>query len=182
MACVILGWGIFVFVPDLIPLFFGAEFRDTEWVVKLFALLVPLKGLVILGDRLMLAAGRQVRKLRFQTIATGLNIAFNGALIPLLAVEGAIIASVASIAVNALLLVRYLRRYSPEKLAKRLFAETSPLLTTGLLAAGIAAYLGTGEVWAAVAFMVSFAGAMVASGFNTMIWGNVTQLAERSHI
>ena len=182
VACVILGWGIFVFVPDLIPLFFGAEFRDTEWVVKLFALLVPLKGLVILGDRLMLAAGRQVRKLRFQTIATGLNIAFNGALIPLLAVEGAIIASVASIAVNALLLVRYLRRYSPEQLAKRLFAETSPLLATGLSAAGIAAYLGTGEVWAAVAFVVSFAGAMVASGFNTMIWGNVTQLAERSHI
>lgn len=78
VACVILGWGIFVFVPDLIPLFFGSEFRDTEWIVKLFALLVPVKGVVILGDRLMLPAGRQVQKLRFQTIATELNVVFNG--------------------------------------------------------------------------------------------------------
>lgn len=180
VACVVLGWGIFVFVPDLIPVFFGTEFRDTQWVVKLFALLVPVKGLVILSDRLMLATGRQVQKLRFQTIATGLNIAFNGVLIPLLAVEGAIIASVASIAVNAFLLVRYLRHYSAERLTRQLVVETSPLFVAGPLAAGVAAYLGTGEAWAAVAFLVSFAGAAAVSGFGTMIWKNIIQLEGRS--
>lgn len=182
MACVILGWGIFVFVPDLIPLFFGSRFQDTEWVVKLFALLVPLKGLVILGDRLMLADGRQVEKLRFQTVATGLNVVFNGVLIPLLAVEGAILASVVSIAVNAFLLVRYLRHYSSERLMRRLVAESSPVLGGGLTAAGVAVFLGTGEVWAAVAFIVALAGTAVVSGFHAMIWKNVSRLRERSHI
>lgn len=175
-ACVILGWGIFVFVPDLIPVFFGSEFRDTEWVVKLFALLVPVKGLVILGDRLMLAAGRQHRKLRFQTITTALNVVFNGVLIPLLAVEGAIIASVVSIGINAFLLVQYLQRYSGGQLGRRFVAELSPLLAVGILTAGTAAFLGAGEMWAAAAFIVSFAGTAVISGFSIMIWGNMTRL------
>jgi len=180
VACVVLGWVIFVFVPDLIPLFFGAEFRETEWVIKLFALLVPVKGLVILGDRLMLAAGQEVRKLRFQTIATGLNVAFNGVLIPILAVEGAIIASVVSIAVNAFLLVRYLRRYSSQPLMQRMVGETSPLLISGLLGAAIAVLVGTREVWAAVAFIVSFIGATAFTGFASVMWANITQLAKRS--
>lgn len=180
VACVILGWGIFVFVPDLIPLFFGLDFTDTKLVVKLFALLVPLKGLVILGDRLMLAAGRQVQKLRFQTISTGLNVVFNGILIPVLVVEGAIIASVVSIAVNAFLLVRYLQNHSSQPLMRRMVVETSPLFVAGLLAAAIGGYLGTGEVWAAVAFIVSFVGAMVFTGFNSMIWMSVARLAKRS--
>lgn len=175
-ACVVLGWGIFVFVPDLIPVFFGSEFRDTEWVVKLFALLVPVKGLVILGDRLMLAAGRQHQKLRFQTMATGLNIVFNGVLIPLLAVGGAIIASVVSIGINSFLLVQYLQHYSGERLGRRLVVEVFPLLAVGILAAGITAFLGAGEMWAAAAFMVSFTGAAVISGFSIMIWGNMTRL------
>lgn len=180
VACVILGWVIFVLVPDLVPLFFGTEFRETEWVVKLFALLVPVKGFVILGDRLMLAAGQEVRKLRFQTIATGLNIVFNAGLIPLLAVEGAIIASVVSIAVNAVLLVRYLRRYSSQWLDRRLIAEVSPLLGAGLLAAAMGVYLGEGEVWAAAAFIVSFVGATVFSGFTSRMWANMRSLAARS--
>ena len=180
VACVVLGWGIFVFVPDLIPLFFGAEFQDTEWVVKLFALLVPVKGLVILGDRLMLAAGQQHQKLRFQTIATGLNVAFNGGLIPLLGVEGAIIASVVSIAVNAFLLVRYLRRYSSQSLMRRMGREISPLLVTAVLAAAIALLLGMREMWAAVAFIISFTGAMVFTGFASLMWTNITRLAKRS--
>lgn len=182
VACVILGWGIFVFVPELIPLFFGSQFQDTEWVVKLFALLVPLKGLVILGDRLMLADGRQVEKLRFQTVATGINVVFNGVLIPLLAVEGAIVASVVSTAVNAFLLTQYLRRYSSERLLRRLVAEVAPILASGFLAAVIAVYLGVGEAWAAVAFVVSFGGAVAATGFSTMVRENVTQLAERSNL
>lgn len=180
VGCVILGWGIFVFVPDLVPFFFGTEFRETEWIIKLFALLVPVKGLVILGDRLMLAAGQEVRKLRFQTIATSLNILFNGVLIPILAVEGAIIASVVSIGVNAFLLVRYLRHYSSQPLMQRMVVETSPLFIVGFLAAAIGAYLAPGEVWAAVAFIVSFVGATVFSGFTALMWTNVTQLLERN--
>jgi O-antigen/teichoic acid export membrane protein len=123
----------------------------------------------------MLAAGRQVRKLRFQTVATGLNIAFNGALIPLLAVEGAIVASVASIAVNALLLVRYLRRYSSERLLRRLVAENSFLLAAGLIPAAIMMCVG-GEVWAAVAFLASFAGAVVFAGYASMVWKGINKL------
>ena len=179
VACVILGWGIFVFVPDLIPLFFGAEFRDTEWVVKLLALLVPVKGLVILGDRLMLAAGQEVRKLHFQTIATGLNVVFNGVLIPVLVVEGAIIASVVSITVNASLLVRYLRRYSSQSLMWRMMKEISPLLTAGLLAAAIGVSLGIGDTWAAFAFIASFLGTAVFTGFSTAMWAGVRRLAKR---
>jgi O-antigen/teichoic acid export membrane protein len=124
----------------------------------------------------MLAAGRQVQKLRFQTIATGLNVIFNGVLIPLLAVEGAILASVVSIAVNAFLLVRYLRRYSPERLMQRLATDVVPLFAVGLLAAGVGAYMEVGEVWAAVAFIISFIGAAVISGFLSMIWAGVTRL------
>ena len=179
VACVVLGWGIVVFVPDLSPLFFGSEFRDTEWVVKLFALVVPVKGLVILGDRLMLAAGQEVQKLHFQTIATGLNVVFNGVLIPILAVEGAIIASVVSITVNAFLLVRHLRRYSSQPLMWRMMKETSPLLIAGLLAAGIGVSLGTGDIWAAFAFIISFLGAAVFTGFSTMMWTGVRWLAKR---
>lgn len=179
VTCVVLGWGIFVFVPDLVPLFFGSEFRETEWVVKLFALLVPAKGLVILGDRLMLAAGHEVQKLRFQTISTGLNILFNGGLIPVLAVEGAIIASVVSIGGNAFLLVQYLRHYSSQPLMRRIVVETAPLLIVGLLAAAVGAYLAPGDTWAVVAFIVSFAGATVVTGFASLMWSNVTQMAER---
>lgn len=178
-ACVILGWGIFVIVPDLIPLFFGSQFQETELVVKLFALWVPVKGVRNLGARLMLAAGEQVKKLRFQTIATGLNIAFNGVLIPILVVEGAILASVVSTGINMFLLIRYLRKYSSERLVLQLITETSPLLIAGFLAAGVFVYLGTREIWAAVAFIASFGGAAVISGFLSMIWSDVVWLVER---
>jgi O-antigen/teichoic acid export membrane protein len=180
VACVVLGWAIFVFVPDLIPLFFGTEFRETEWIIKLFTLLVPVKGLVILGDRLMLAAGQEVQKLRFQTIATGLNVVFNGALIPLLAVEGAIVASVVSIGVNAFLLVQHLGRYVSQPLMQRMVEETAPLFFMGLVAAAIGVYVAPGDVWAAVAFIVSFVGASTFTGFTSLMWTNVAQLAERS--
>lgn len=180
VACILLGWCIFVIVPDLIPIFFGARFQNTEAVVKLFALWVPLNGVQVLGERLMLAAGKQVQRLRFQTIATGLNIAFNGALIPVLAAKGAIAASIISAGINAFLVARYLRRYSSEPLMQRLIVDVSPLLGAGLLAAGIAAYLGTAEVWAAVAFLISFVGAMVLTGFVSVMWTNITRLAGRS--
>ena len=176
VACIILGWGIFVVVPDLIPLFFGSQFQETELVVKLFALWVPLKGVKILGDRLMLSAGEQVQKLHFQTIATGLNIAFNGVLIPILVVEGAILASVVSTGINMLLVIRYLKKYSSERLVLQLITETSPLLIAGLLAAGVFAYVGTGEIWAAIAFIMSFGGAAVISGFLPMIWSDMVRL------
>jgi O-antigen/teichoic acid export membrane protein len=176
VACVILGWGIFVIVPDLIPLFFGSQFQETEFVIKLFALWVPVKGVKILGDRLMLSAGEQVQKLRFQTIATGLNIAFNGVLIPILVVEGAILASVVSTGINMLLVIRYLKKYSSERLVLQLITETSPLLIAGLLAAGVFAYVGTGEIWAAIAFIMSFGGAAVISGFLPMIWSDMARL------
>ena len=176
VACVILGWGIFVIVPDLIPLFFGSQFQETEFVIKLFALWVPVKGVKILGDRLMLSAGEQVQKLRFQTIATGLNIAFNGVLIPILVVEGAILASVISTGINMLLVIRYLKKYSSERLVLQLITETSPLLIAGLLAAGVFAYVGTGEIWAAIAFIMSFGGAAVISGFLPMIWSDMARL------
>lgn len=180
VVCVVLGWGIFVFVPDLMPLFFGTEFRETEWIIKLLALLVPVRGVVILGDRLMLAAGEEVRKLRFQTIATGLNILFNGVLIPILAVKGAIVASVVSIGINAFLLTGYLRRYSSQPLMRRMVVETSPLFILGFLAAALGAYLVPGDLWAAVAFIVSFVGATVFTGFTSLMWTNVTQLTERN--
>lgn len=182
VVCVLLGWAVFVVVPDLIPLFFGSRFEDTEFVIKLFALWVPFNGVKILGDRLMLAAGRQVQRLRFQIIATGLNVAFNGVLIPVLAVEGAITASIVSAGINALLVVQYLQRYTSEKLIMRLIAQTSPLLGVGVLAAGVVAYLGTGELWAAIAFIASFGGATVVSGFSAMMWENINQLAERSSL
>jgi O-antigen/teichoic acid export membrane protein len=176
VACIILGWGIFVVVPDLIPLFFGSQFQETEFVIKLFALWVPVKGVKILGDRLMLSAGEQVQKLRLQTIATGLNIAFNGVLIPILVVEGAILASVVSTGINMLLVIRYLKKYSSERLVLQLITETSPLLIAGLLAAGVFAYVGTGEIWAAIAFIMSFGGAAVISGFLPMIWSDMARL------
>ena len=176
VACIILGWGIFVVVPDLIPLFFGSQFQETEFVIKLFALWVPVKGVKILGDRLMLSAGEQVQKLRLQTIATGLNIAFNGVLIPILVVEGAILGSVVSTGINMLLVIRYLKKYSSERLVLQLITETSPLLIAGLLAAGVFAYVGTGEIWAAIAFIMSFGGAAVISGFLPMIWSDMARL------
>ena len=176
VACVILGWGIFVIVPDLIPLFFGSQFQETEFVIKLFALWVPVKGVKILGDRLMLSAGEQVQKLRLQTIATGLNIAFNGVLIPILVVEGAILASVVSTGINMLLVIRYLKKYSSERLVLQLITETSPLFIAGLLAAGVFACVGTGEIWAAIAFIMSFGGAAVISGFLPMIWSDMARL------
>lgn len=182
VASVILGWGIFVFVPYLIPLLFGAQFEGSEMVVKLFALLVPFMGVNILADRLMLAAGKQVPKLRFQTIATGLNIVFNGVLIPLIAIEGAIVASMVSFAVNTFLVVRYLRQYSSESLLRRLCVEVCPYLAVGGLVAGLGAYSGLQDMWVAIAFLMSFVGALVVSGFATMMWSGVTQLSERSGV
>lgn len=179
-ACVVLGWGVFVFVPDLIPHLFGTEFRKTEWVIKLFAVLVPVKGVAILGDRLMLAAGREVQKLRFQAIATGLNIAFNGALIPALAVEGAIVASVVSLAVNATLLVRYLEKFSSQPLGKQLVEDMSPLFAASFLAAAIGIYALPGDIWATLAFIVSFVGAGVFTGFTSSMQRNVVQLVEQN--
>jgi O-antigen/teichoic acid export membrane protein len=179
VACVLLGWIVFVFVPPLIPLFFGSQFQGAEVVVKLLTLWIPLHSVKILGDRLMLAAGRQVQRLHFQTIATGLNIAFNGVLIPILAIEGAIIASVVSAGVNAFLVIRYLQKFTSERLMSRLIAQTSPLFGAGLLAAAVFAYFETGEAWAAIAFVVSFLGATVVSGFNTMVWENASRLAQR---
>lgn len=177
LACVLLGWAVFVFVPDLLPLFFGADFADTATVVKLFAFLLPVMGIRILGARLMLAAGGQVEKLRFDSIATGLNIALNGMLIPLLAVEGAILASLASVSVNVGLALYYLREEASRALLRPMIRGLGPIFGTSLGVAAVVTVVGAAEIWAAVAFLVSFTGATLLSGWGSSLWSDALLLA-----
>lgn len=177
ILCIILGWAIYVLVPEIIALFFSSQFGQTENVVKLFAFLAPVMGVTILADRLLLAAGEQVKKLKFQAVATGVNIVCNAILIPILIVNGAIIASMISFALNMVLVIGYLKNYSTENLLLRIVLEVTPLLLVGFLARVILISLHIEPLWASIVFLAVFIAAVVTSGFGSKILLGFRQLS-----
>ena len=119
----LLAWGLFCIVPVLAVPVFGSEFSPTadiaKWLIGLAVLLAIAATLV----RVMMAAHLQLLRVKLQSYAVLVNIALNLALIPLIGITGAILASVIAETLANAWYFREIRRINPvitRRLAKTL--------------------------------------------------------------
>lgn len=94
--------GLFILAPQIVRFLYGIEFMESAITIRILTVLVVVKGFGDLATyRLVMAVGMEKKRLHASFIAGVSNIIMNVLLIPLLAQNGAAIASVVSeLAVN----------------------------------------------------------------------------------
>jgi O-antigen/teichoic acid export membrane protein len=103
LASALLLWGVYYVAPALKQPLFGASFGGSEPALRGLAILLPLLAVEIFTSHLLLAGGRQIRRLVYQGIATAGNVALNLVLIPRFGMAGAVFASILAMGVGGLL-------------------------------------------------------------------------------
>lgn len=107
-AAALISWVVFFLLPAMLGPVLGEEFVAAGPILRALAPIPLLVGVESVAIHLMLATGLQVERLKLQVWTTGLNVAVNAVLIPLIGVMGAVIASVGSFVVMDLLVFRSL--------------------------------------------------------------------------
>lgn len=160
----LIAWGLVFVVPLVLVPALGHRFEEATRVVRLMAALALLAGVQTTATRILLAARRQVGRLKIQLIGAGLKIGLNAALIPVLGIEGAVAASLAALlCLDVLYLGAVLDWFPRPKL-------TRPLGAFGITVAGSAGVAGAlllaglGQPVAALASLVVLVVSSVATG------------------
>ena len=106
-----LTMGVFVLAPHVIEVMYGTDFLPATGVLRIFTLLIIIKGFGnLLCYQLVIATGNEKKRLPAYLAAAILNIVLNYLLIPILYEKGAAIASVISeIAVNVIQLIAMIK-------------------------------------------------------------------------
>ncbi|OYV76618.1 MAG: hypothetical protein B7Z66_08085 [Chromatiales bacterium 21-64-14] len=99
----LLAWALYYVVPGLFVPLLGHRFASVGPLVQVTALLALLYAVEIAAVRVLLAARRQLGRLKLQIIGTAFKLAANLALIPLFGLMGALAASIASLALIGVL-------------------------------------------------------------------------------
>jgi putative peptidoglycan lipid II flippase len=143
--------GLALVAGPTVELFFrGAAFDEsmvtrTAWVVAIVAVAVVASSVLHVLVRAHYALGETAAPVRIGMVAVAVNLVLNLSLVWSLEERGLAIATVVSSAVNALLLVRTLRRLLPElELRPVVWLGLRALAASALMAAAVAACL----VWA----------------------------------
>jgi len=99
-----------VAAAPLVPVLVGEEYRDAVPLLMLLAPLVLVKVVQSVTGDALTGAGRQGARTRCVAVAAGVNVALNLALIPLLGLAGALVATAVAEVLQAALLVLTVRR------------------------------------------------------------------------
>ena len=155
-------WGMVFVVPPLLPVLLGPDFVAAQPAVQLMGVLALLTALDFAAARLLWSLRLQNLRLRIQVIGLAANVALNLALIPWLAVTGAIVAAILSIALTVGLAIAPIVRHMPSTIWRRVgLACVLPALAglgAGVTTLALAPWLG------AALTLVAFAGAALFSG------------------
>ena len=106
-----LTMGVFILAPHVIEVMYGTDFLPATGVLRIFTLLIIIKGFGnLLCYQLVIATGNEKKRLPAYLVAAILNIILNYLLIPILYEQGAAIASVISeISVNGIQLIAMIK-------------------------------------------------------------------------
>jgi O-antigen/teichoic acid export membrane protein len=134
LAIPLVGLGI-VFADDIVAVIGGAEFEDSDWVLRILMLALGISYLSGVFGNALVAIGRQNALFKWSLVVLGANLVANLALIPPYGAIGASIAVVASEAL-AFFVVRAL--YGAGGLTPRVVPDPRILLAGAAMVAVVA--------------------------------------------
>ncbi len=94
----LVAWALYYVVPGLFVPLLGQRFATVGALVRVTAILALLYAVEIASVRILLAAQRQLGRLKLQIAATAFKLTANLVLIPIFGLMGALVASIASLA------------------------------------------------------------------------------------
>jgi O-antigen/teichoic acid export membrane protein len=160
----LLAWGLLFVVPELVVPLLGARFAATPAIVRIMAALAIMASLEPAFGRILLAAHRQVACLRIQFFGVVVNVVLNAALIPLMGVQGAVLASIISLALMCGRYVWAARDLLPESSLLGIAAPwTAILIAAGLTGATVQHLAGVWWAGAGGALVVLLSGALLVA-------------------
>jgi O-antigen/teichoic acid export membrane protein len=164
----VFAWGTYWVIPPVMEHLLGRDFAAAAPLVRLLAVLVALAALNEVLERLVLAAGLQVPRLRMLCEQVGVNLALNLLLVPRLGAAG----TVAAFVISQLLIVpRYLYALAPRiavagvlrSIVIYTLALASAAAAGALLARHASAHWVSAAVALAVFLLVAQGGGLVRS-------------------
>lgn len=128
--------GLFMLAPQFMELLFGREFLGATATVRIFAVLIIVKGFGdLFGYQLVIATGHEKDRLWASVWATVINIALNAALIPIGAHNGAAIASVFSELTVSGYQIFKMREFIPFNLIRKPFMQA--VISSAVMGVGV---------------------------------------------
>ncbi len=165
----LLAWTLYFVAPALLVPLLGGRFAAATGVVRLMAALALLSSVEVALVRVLLAAGRQVLRLKLQVAGSALNVLLNLALIPVWGVTGAVIASLVTLALTDWLYGRSLRDLLPGSVVLPIVLPWIAGLAAAVVAGLLAARL-TPAWWVAAAGSLAAFVAAVGAGSRATVW------------
>lgn len=157
-------WGMVFVVPPLLPILLGPDFVAAQPAVQLMGVLALLNALDFAAARLLWSLRLQNLRLRIQLIGLAVNIVLNLALIPWLAVTGAILAGIFSFVVTVSLAIAPVVRRMPSAHWRRVGRACVLPAAAGLAAGAGVTILALAPWLGAAVTLCAFAGAAMLSG------------------
>lgn len=150
--------GLFMMAPQLMELLFGTKFLGAVLTVRIFSVLIMVKGFGDLyGYQLVISTGHEKDRLWASVWATLINVALNAVLIPLWAHNGAAVASVVSEITVSGYQIGKMWKYLPVNELKRPVRQG--LVSSFIMAAVLAVFLKLHVVlWMQCVLGVGFGG------------------------
>lgn len=157
-------WGMVFVVPHLLPILLGPDFVAAQPAVQLMGVLALLNALDFAAARLLWSLRLQNLRLRILIIGLAVNIVLNLALIPWLAVGGAIIAAILSFALTVGLAIAPIVENMPSEHWRRVGRACILPAVAGLAAAAGVTLLAPSPWLAAAVTLGAFVVAAMLSG------------------
>jgi O-antigen/teichoic acid export membrane protein len=88
--------GVWLVAPELVPLLFGPEFRDSVMVLRMLSPLLVLAAFEVIVGPFLTAIDRQAQRTRAEWAAAAVNVICNLALVPAFGMHGSAVAALGS--------------------------------------------------------------------------------------